>query len=75
MAFYSHCTNFYSHQQCIKGPCFSKSSLAFVVTIALEYGHSKCCEMKSKCFDLHLFYKQGSQTLFHVFIRLLYLFP
>jgi hypothetical protein len=36
-------------------------SPALIVVITLDYGHSNWSEMKSKCcFDLHLFYNQGS---------------
>jgi hypothetical protein len=67
--FYTSCTNFYSHQQCIKGPCFATSSLALVVVFALDDGHSNWSAMKSKCtFNLLLFHSQGIWTLLHVFI-------
>jgi hypothetical protein len=42
-----------------KRSCFATSSPAFVV-IALEFGRSNWGEMKSYCFDLQLFYNQGS---------------
>jgi hypothetical protein len=44
-----------------KGTCVTTSLPAFVVVIALDYGHSNWGKMKSKgCFDLHLIYKEGS---------------
>jgi hypothetical protein len=56
-----------------KGSCFATSLPAFVV-ITLVDGYSSRGEMKAKCFDLHLFYNQGSQILLHVFTGNLYLF-
>jgi hypothetical protein len=54
--------------------CFA-TSLPAQVVITFDYGHSNWDEMKYKCcFDLHLFYNQGSWTHFHVFIGPLYHF-
>jgi hypothetical protein len=43
-------------------PVLPPSSPAFiVVVVALKYDHSKWGKMKLKCcFDLHIFYHQGS---------------
>jgi hypothetical protein len=58
---HSGCFNLHSHQQWEnKGSSFAVPLPAFVV-IALDSGHSNWGEMKSKCcFDLYLFYNQGS---------------
>jgi hypothetical protein len=42
--------------------CFFTSTPAFIVAIALEFGHSNWDVMKSSCrVDWHLFYNQGCE--------------
>ena len=65
--FHSGCINLHSYQQC-KGVAFSPHSLAFIVCVFFDDGHSDWCEVIPYCrFDLHF----SNSDIDHLFTCLL----